>query len=92
MRLYAGILNTRLLDFTESKSLRAASQAGFRPKLSTVHQLFSLQHFIDHQTAQKAPLFCCFLDLVGAYDKVCRPLLWAALQRLGIHGEMLGVV
>lgn len=46
MRLYAGILNTRLIDFTESRRLRAASQAGFRPKLSTVHQLFSLQHFI----------------------------------------------
>ncbi len=92
MRLYAGILNARFLEFTERNKLRAASQAGFRPKLSTVHQLFSLQHFIDHQAARKAPLFSCFLGLVGAYDRVCRPLLWAALQRLGIHGQMLGAV
>ena len=28
-RLYAGIINTRLLDFTENHGLRAASQAGF---------------------------------------------------------------
>lgn len=91
-RLYAGILNNRLLNFTENHGLRAASQAGFRPRFSTVHQLFTLQHFIDHRKAQKVPLFCCFLDLKGAYDRVSRPLLWIALQRLGIHGHMLGAV
>lgn len=91
-RLYAGILNARLIHFTESHHLRAASQAGFRPRFSTVHQLFTLQHFIDHQKALKVPLFCCFLDLKGAYDRVSRPLLWLALQRLGIHGHMLGAV
>ena len=57
-----------------------------------MHQLFTLQHFIDHQQAQKVPLFCCFLDLKGAFDRVSRPLLWLALQRLGIHGHMLGAV
>ena len=47
MRLYAGILNTRLLDYTEEHDLRAPSQAGFRPHQSVVHQIFSLQHLID---------------------------------------------
>lgn len=92
MRLYAGMLNARLLKFTEDNNLRAPSQAGFRPRLSTVHQLFTLQHFIDHQRAQKQPLFCCFVDLKGAYERVSRPLLWEALKRLGISGQMLGAV
>ncbi len=80
-RLYAGISNACLLNVTDSHDLRAASQAGFRLRFSTVHQLFTLQHFIDHQKAQQVPLFCCFLDFKGAYDRVSRPLLWVALQR-----------
>ena len=56
--------------------------------LSTTHQLFMLQHFID---AHK-PLYVCFLDLKGAYDQVNRVLLWEALRRLGVSGHMLGAL
>jgi hypothetical protein len=92
MRLYAGILNARLLKYTEDANLRAPTQAGFRPKLSTIHQLFTLQHFIDQQHHARQPLYCCFLDLKGAYDRVNRTLLWEALQRLGVPGRMLAAI
>ena len=49
MRLYAGILNARLLAYTEAQGLRAETQTGFRPGYSTVNQLFALQHCIDEQ-------------------------------------------
>ena len=88
-RLYASILNDRLIQFTEDNGLRAPSQAGFRPKLSTLHCLFTLQHFINKSIHFKKPLYCCFLDLKAAYDRIQRPLLWEALSRLGLHGEML---
>ena len=89
MRLYASILNARLLQFTEVHGLRAATQTGFRPGLSTLHPLLALQHFVDSAGRARQPLFCCFLDLEQAYDRVQRPLLWAVLQRLGLHGSML---
>lgn len=92
MRLYAGLLNQRLVRFTEEQQLRSASQAGFRPGLSTLHQLFTLQHFIDRARHDCLPLFCCFLDLEGAFDRVPRPLLWEVLRRLGVHGAMLGAI
>ena len=45
------------------------------------------------------PVFCgqdcnlsLSLDLKSAYDKVQRQLLWSLLQRLGVHGHMLGAV
>lgn len=92
MRLYAVILNARLQSYTEDQHLRADTQAGFRPHLSTEHQLFALQTFIDGSHASGTPLYCCFLDLKGAYDKVQRPLLWQVLGRLGVHGHMIAAL
>ena len=92
LRLFAALLNARLVAYTESMGLRAPMQAGFRPGLSTVHQIFAFQHLVDHARLHKQPLFCCFLDLKGAYDRVLRRVLWAALQRLGVHGQMLAAV
>ena len=92
LRLFAALLNARLVAYTVSMGLRAPMQAGFRPGLSTVHQIFALQHLVDHARLHKQPLFCCFLDLKGAYDRVPRRVLWTALQRLGVHGQMLAAV
>ena len=82
-RLYAAILNSRIVNWAESNGLRAPCQAGFRPRLSTEHQLFALRHFIDRSKSQKQPLFAAFVDLKKAYDSVQHPLLWASLQRKG---------
>ena len=53
LRLYASILNQRLLGYTEQHGLRALSQMGFRPRLSVVHQLFSLQHLSKRQRQRR---------------------------------------
>ena len=92
MRLYASILNARLVKFTEDNDLRSHTQLGFRPELSTLHGVFALQHFVDMAKADGQQLYTCFLDLKGAYDRVQRPLLWQVLQRLGLHGPMLAAV
>ena len=92
MRLFAQILNARLVKFTEENNLRAPTQSGFRPELSTLHSIFALQHFIDGAQANGQQLYTCFLDLQGAYDRVQRPLLWQVLQRLGVHGPMLAAL
>ncbi len=44
-----------------------------------------------HRLANK-PLYLCFVDLKSAYDKVQWQLVWSLLQRLGVHGHMLGAV
>jgi hypothetical protein len=92
LRLYASILNARIISLTEDCTLRAPSQAGFRPALSTLHPLFALQHFVDESSRTSTPLYCCFLDLKSAYDSVHRPLLWEVLSRLGFHGRMLAAI
>ena len=92
IKLYSSILNARMIQFTEDNNLRAPSQAGFRPNLSTLHPLMSLQHFLDKHLHKKRHLFCCFLDLKAAYDSIQRPLLWEVLARLGVHGQFLATV
>ena len=92
MRLYAVILNARLTAFTEQHGLRSAAQNGFRPGLSTLHPLFALQHFIDSSRGAGHPLCACFLDLMQAYDRIKRPVLWGVLGRLGVHGRMLAAI
>ena len=57
-----------------------------------VHQLFALLNCIDRTRRAKKPLFACFPDLKGTYDRVQRPMLWQVLQRLGIHGGMLATI
>ena len=91
-RLYAGILNARIVHSTEDNDLRAHTQTGFRPGLATQHDLFALRHMIDEAQGNGKQLYTCFLDHKGAYDRVQRPLLWQVLQRLGIHGVMLKAI
>ena len=48
--------------------------------------LFALRRFIDRSKSQKQPLFASFCR---PQEGLQHPLLWAALQRKGIHGKML---
>ena len=91
-RLYASILASCLVKYTEAQQLRSPTQAGYRPQLGTMHQAFALQHVVDKHRHAKQPLYLCFVDLKSAYDKVQWHLLWQMLQRLGIHGGMLGAI
>ena len=88
-RLLAVLLHTRLDAYLEDNQLRAPTQCGFRRKLSTMHNLFTLQHFIDKYRKRACPLYACLVDLKSAYDLVVRPVLWSVLQRKGVHGLFL---
>lgn len=75
----------------EQNGWRAEGQAGFRPKKSTVDQVFILRHLIESTQlgGGNQELFCCFVDFRKAYDSVRRDLLLKRLAELGVHGSML---
>ena len=91
-RLYASIMVQRLVTYTEQQQLRSASQTGYRPELGTIHPAFALQHVVDKHRHASKPFYLCFVDLKSAYEKVQWQLLWSLLQRLGVHGHMLGAI
>ena len=91
LRLFSIALNRRLTSYLEEEGLRCDANTGSRPGFSTLHNIFTLQHFIDRSTVAQ-PLFCCFLDLSKAFDRVPRAALWEALRRLGVGGNFLNSI
>ena len=91
MRLYSCVLNARLVSYLEKHHLRDDTQTGFRPGMSTVHQLFIVQHLLD-TVGEEDPLVFAFLDFSKAYDKLMRPHLWLALERLGLPTPFLRAI
>ena len=88
MRLYASVLNSRLVQFLETNRLRVDCQTGFRPDMSTTHQLFVIQHLLDWAMGV-TPLHFAFLDMSKAYDRVSRLKLGQILEKAGIQGDFL---
>ena len=91
-KLYATVLNARLVQWLEANDLRAPIQSGYRPHLGTEHQLFALRHLVEESRRKKSPLFVCFLDFVKAYDSVPRHLLWHIMREIGVPDQFLSAV
>ena len=91
-KLYAIVLNARLVGWLEANGLRASCQAGFRPHLGTEHQLFALRHCVEECRRRHQPLYACFLDFAKAYDSVPRHLLWHILHSIGVPARFLSAV
>jgi Reverse transcriptase (RNA-dependent DNA polymerase) len=88
-KVFASVLNMRLMTWAEANGIRAKSQAGFRPGYSTSMQAFILSHLIEQHRHQKKPLYVCFVDFKKAYDSVPRDKLWKRLYDKGVTGRML---
>ena len=91
-KLYASMLNDRLMEWTERYGLRARGQAGFRKDHRTTDQVFVLRTLIERARADTQPLYVCYVDFKKAYDTIPRDLLWHKLQRIGVHGDFLRAV
>jgi Reverse transcriptase (RNA-dependent DNA polymerase) len=91
-KVFASVLNNRLMAWAEANGIRANSQAGFRPKYSTSMQACVLNHLIEQHRHQREPLYVCFVDFKKAYDSVPRDQLWKRLYDKGVRGRMLFIL
>ena len=92
-KLYARVLNARLVKWAEAHGKHAAEQAGFRPKMGTDDHLFNLNYVRDvvHGYNER-PAYLAFIDLAKAYDSVQRDRLWMVLEYIGVRGPFLAAV
>eukprot|EP00249_Psilotum_nudum_P023583 c28929_g2_i1 orf=1058-3163(+) len=88
-KLYSIILERDIAHWTEKRGVRAISQAGFRPKHSTVDHLLTLRVLVEQGKDQVGTIFCCFVDFEKAFDTVPRHLLWLRLKEVGLPSHLL---
>ena len=91
-KLLSRVINNRLSDWAEEYYILIEAQAGFRPGMGTVDNIFVLHGLITHHLNHGKKLFCAFVDFTKAFDYVVRDNLWFKLIHLGLRGNILNII
>ena len=89
-KIFARLLLPRLQLLGER--IYPETQCGFRPDRSTVDMIFSLRQVQEKCREKGIPLYCAFIDLAKAFDKVSRRGLFLILEKLGCPPNLLNIV
>ena len=84
------IMHDRLSPTCEK--LDHESQCGFRPKRGTQDGIFTLKLALKKRREHGLESWVYFLDLVKAFDRVPRELLWVVLAKLGVAPKLIRVL
>ena len=91
-KVFAALVNVRLMQHCEMEERLVDEQAGFRAGRACVDQIFILNEVLTSRRRKGLKTFCCFVDVKKAYDRVWRDGLWAALWQKGVRGKMWRVI
>ena len=86
------VINTRLENYVTDKNIIDDCQAGFRKGIFTTDNIFILHNLIDIICKSKKKIFCAFIDLKQAFDKIFRGGLWQKMFSYNIKGKCLNVI
>ena len=71
-KVFAKIINGRLVAHVERKEILPETQCGFRVGRGTVEMIFTLRMALELARVKKIDLYVVFVDLMKAYDSVSR--------------------
>ena len=86
--LHTGILNNRIVEFTDDFDIMSEEQNGFRKGRSCREHIFVLTSIIRNRMAVNQDTYACFIDLQKAFDWVDRDLLMWKLMHNNIGGKL----
>ena len=69
----------------KAEELLAEEQAGFRPGLSTVQQIFNSRVIIEKHLQHQREVFHNFIDFKKAFDRVWHAGLWQVLRSFNLE-------
>ncbi|KAL8578281.1 hypothetical protein ACOMHN_005672 [Nucella lapillus] len=76
----------------KSEEILAEEQAGFRPKRSTVEQIFNIRILIEKHLQHQRDLFHNFIDFKKAFDRVWHAGLWQVMRNYNIDSNIIDVI
>ena len=87
-KVFASVLNERLVSCLESNHIFADEQNGFRKDRSCLDHIFALTSIIRCRKSQRKSTYVAYVDMEKAFDRVDRQLLFYKLLSSGIGGIM----
>ena len=89
-KVVAKIIHSRLQPIVES--LDHEAQCGFRPGRGCADAVFSVKLAMKKRREHGLQTWILFLDLVKAFDRVPRQLLWDILYRFGVPPKLVSII
>lgn len=88
-KLLMSALNKRLTTWVEVNNKLNEFQAGFRPKYSTIDNIYNLSSIIQLKFHQGKKVYAFFVDFKAAFDCVPRQALFYKLSKIGVSTKFL---
>lgn len=89
-KIVAKIVHGRLLPVAEN--LDQETQCGFRPGRGCADAVFTVKIAMKKRREHSKETWIVFLDLVKAFDRVPRELLWAVLEKFGFSAKIISIL
>jgi hypothetical protein len=89
-KVYAMIVEERLMKEMNERGVLPDGQAGFRKGRGTMDNVYILNHIIGNEIKNRgSKIYAFFVDLKAAFDNVERDLLWEYLRKKGINEHLV---
>ena len=89
-KIFAIVLHNRFRIQRNAKT--RPNQAGFRPGMGTIDQLFVLRQTLEHRAKHQKPTVSLFIDFITAFDSVLRDGIWKAMTEDGVPGKIVRLI
>ena len=90
--IVANILLTRLKPIKKSVQLDHECQNDFRKMRGCVDSIFTLKQLIRKHAEHGLETWLLFIDLVKAFDRVPRELLWDVMLKQGVPPKLVSLL
>jgi hypothetical protein len=91
-KIVANILLTKLKPIKESVQLDHECQNGFRKLRGCVDSIFTLKQLIRKRAEHGLETWLLLIDLVKAFDRVPRELLWDVMLKQGVPPKLISLL
>lgn len=88
-KIYAGIINDRLIEEADRVEAWSKTQYGFRKHRGTIDCVKILKHVVGRKLAKNEEMYAMFVDLKAAFDNINRDILWEGMRRRRIRESLI---